>query len=658
LVNLKNTVNESGGILRIGDKIVADIQDVNGVSHLITKKVLASQQPVACSDREYLKALRIYIINPEVFLDFGELNHILGRILGISVYHAEVLPQNYHIAINLIGEDEGTKNCPFTLALFNQELSSTYPLAVRFPQVSKSTMKYLKMLYPREEIRYTPIFALRLVHFLLHRLGYNHDHMHQKLEEKIAYYGAHEEGDPSKVPLLNFDKVCLCDWESLHFLAVQPNPKFRPFENMLCDECKKRNAILLDFNELNTVININRCSITKSKLPMPLRTEKRIFYVIESRKNGYVISETPYKSKVIIDITKKNWIGTTFETCETLSNIFVPQNLFDKRIEAHKGDKLLIKITLETRREEKDNFGYILSAKRFKVEAVIRKNVKIINDSRFFSKIKPFRQKVILKIGPEIAESFVKRVAKKVTDLTGWRVKIDKSSYEDLKKTYEILNKINTRWKETDLKSRGKLIADIRKTISKLPKNRDVEDTFSIPVYVFPEKFGFLDDVFGTIASGLSIDRIFAVVNVFSGLKPDYDVCRDCITKPINVCSEEMTALFVTHEVLHIATGLRDHVGCRFCRYSRKEMEQFRRYYCEECIREGNDEPHKNCLMSYVCLNCISLRMSELSLSQILCEHCRKKLLPPDQFAARQAARMNHIIYRNILFDLPTLIKT
>ncbi len=656
VVNSNEIINETNEKLAIGDKILTNQLLTNGGSQIIIERILARKQPVATSESQYLKKLKIYIVDEKQVLDEKKLNNITEKILDVSVNYTNSIPKDYNLAIILKGEDPGTTDCPFPLMILNGELSSNYPLDINFPQVSNTTLNYLRKVFPKGEINYTKIFAFRLIHFLFHRLGYNNKHLHQKFNQYINIQSAFEEGDASKIPCLDLDNMYLCDWENMHFLAVQQNLKLQPLANMICKKCKIRDVVGIGINDFYEIINDDKQIIENGEFKQSSRIEKKIYYVIESKKDGLILNETPYKSKNTIGLIDEDWSKTNFEIRDTLSNIFVPTNLFSNRTKIKNGDKVLIKISLETKKE-KEKHNYITRPAAFEVEKVLKKGVKIIGRSKVLQKFKHFKQKVILKIGPEIDSKLVKRIAKNVKKITKWQVIIDKSSYEDLKKTYEILKGINENWK-TKPQIRGKMVSEMRRTIYGLAKVNDVEDKFTIIVYMFPETFLFLDDVIGTAASGLSIDRIFAVVAVYSGFNPSYHFCRDCMNKPINLYTEEMTALFIIHEVLHIAAGLDDHKVCAFCSYSSDKMENFRRYYCEKCIRTGNDKVHKNCLMSRGCLYCICARMENLSLSQILCEDCKKKLLPPEQFVVRQAARMNRIIYRSFLDGVPDFAKS
>lgn len=650
VVDVKNIVNTTGFQLRKGDKIIANLQSIHGTFHITVRKIIARQQPIAISEQQYLKSLRIFIADKNQSLDFQELNNILEGILGITVYRVEAAPEDYHLIIDLSGKDPGTKRCPLELLL----LPTSYPLTINFPRVSDETKKYLKMVYPDGKITDSRIVAFRLIHFLLHRLSYLDHFDLRKIEERKKSRKALQEGDPSRIPVLDLTDVCLCDWELVHFLAVQPDLTYHSFENMLCEQCIKRRipvgSGLKDWETLFETIK------EFSKPHSHLRTEKHIFYVIESRRDGLILNETPYKSKKTVNIAEKDWNETAFETYESLCNIFVPAKLFDKKVEVRKGDKALVKVETETTtRMKEDEFGFMTKARFFKVEEIVRRGAKIINPSSLFSQIFPFRLNVVLKTGPGTDLNLVKKVAKTVNRLTGWRVKIDDSSFEALGNSFRMLADVYDEWKKADPSGRSRLVAKVNEIVNGLsPMIHEVEDTFQVILYIFPEKYTFIEDVFGDIAFGRALNRIFAVISIFPAIQPAYEKqepCKDCQNKLANPFQEEMTSLFVIHEVLHIASGLDDHRDCSFCFYNRKEMLPLRRFYCEECIRKGNEQTQPNCLMSYACLPCISTRISEKTLSQILCEKCREKSLPADQFSARQAARMNSLIHHRLLRD-------
>jgi len=647
LIDVKNVVNKTGLPLRIGDKIIADLQPINETFQIVIKRITATQQPVASSDKKYLRLLRIYIDCKNQFLDFQELNDILEDVLGITVNRVEAAPKNYHMIIDLSGEDPGTKRCPFILSLD----SGSYPLKIDFPQVSDKTKKYLKMIHSDGKVTDTRIFAFRLIHFLLHKLGYPEHFNLQKLEEDKRVRKALREGDPLQIPALDITNACLCDWELVHFVAIQPDPTHRSPEKMLCNQCRKRRIhIGVGLKDFETLLFILK---EFSKPQSHFRTEKYIAYVIESRKDGSIFNVSPYKSKITLNIREKDWNEAMIDIYENLYNIFIPNKLFDKAVEVRKGDKVLLHVRVETKTPLKES-RLETRARSFKIDKIIKKGVKIINPSNLFSRIRPFRLGVTLKIGPETDLNFVQRVAKTVNRLTSWHIRIDKSSYEDLKNSFRMLTAVYKEWEKADLSDRGRLVAKVNDIINRLPKTHEVEDSFKVIVYVFPEKYSFIEDVFGNIASGKALYRTFATVSIFPSVPPEYEKqepCKDCRAKPIIPFREEITSLFVIHEVLHIASGLDDHRNCSFCSYRRKEMQPFRRFYCEECIRKGNDQTQKNCLMSSECLPCISTRLCEKNFSDFLCEKCKKKLLPADQFVARQVTRMNSLIYHQLLIN-------
>lgn len=644
-VDTNNIVNETGLPLEIGDKIVAYMQQTNGASQFIIKNTIAKHQPIADSEKEYFRSLQICVDDKSQTLDFQELNSILEKILGITVNRPKANSIDYHLVIDLSGEDKGTKHCPF---VFSSD-SGSYPLKVNFPQVSDRTKRYLRMIFPHGRITNTWIFAFRLIHFLLHRLGYPEHFDDKKIEEKKKTIKALQEGDPSQMPFLDFSEICLCDWEFIHFLAIQPNLMPSSYNKMLCNGCRKKlRHIGVGLEDLMTLFGVLR---EYSEPHSQVRTEKHIFYVVEARKDGLVFNESPYKARTSLNIKEEDWIETIFATRENLHNIFIPTELFDRSIEVELGDKVLMQVQLESKLSNESHAETCV--KSAKIDKFLKKSVKIINPHSLLSKIRPFRLGVTLRIGPDTDLDFVKRVAKIVRRLTHWQVEIDKSSYNDLRNSYLMLNNVREKWEKADLPNKGTLISEVHKIIEKLPKKIDVEDSFRVIVYIFPEEYAFLEDVFGTMASGLALHRTFAAVSVFPSVPSEYakkEPCRNCESKVAVPFREEITSLFVIHEVLHIASGLEDHRNCPTCAYRRKEMLPFRRSYCEECIREGNDQTHENCLMSYECLICISTRLlPERKLSDFLCEKCEKKLLPEEQFAARQAARMNFHIYRRFL---------
>jgi len=649
VIDMKNVVNETDSELMIGDRIIAELEPKNDTFQVIVKRIIAREQPIASSDKKYLKLLRIYIDDKNHSLDLQELNDVLVDILGIKIIMMDdTTAKNYHIIMNLNGEDSGTKRCPF---LFSFD-SGSYPFKIDFPQVSDETKRYLEMLYPDGNVTNTRIFAFRLIHFLLHKLGY-HDHFDfQKIEEEKRIRKALREGDPSQVPVPDLTKFCLCDWELIHFVAVQPDPPCRSYEHMLCDHCRKmRIHVGFSVQDVEALFS----TLKKiSKHPGYCIKEKCIFYVIELREDGLVLNVSPYKSKTTIDIVDKDWNKTMFEIYEYLSNILVPNRIFDKLGEVRKGDKVLLHVETITRMRE-DRLEPMTEVRSLKIDRIIKKGVKIIDPSNLLSRIKLFRLGVTLKTGPDTDLNFIDRVAKMVKRLTGWHVEIDsKSSYNDLKNAFRMLFAIHEKWEKEKPSDRGKLVGKVNEITYGLAKTHEVEDSYKVIVYIFPEKYSFIEDIFGTIASGIALHRTFAAVSVFPSVPSDYrkkEPCRDCQSKVVVPFREEITSLFIIHEVLHIASGLEDHRNCQTCSYRRKEMQPFRRFHCEECIRKGNDQTHESCLMSCECLICISTRLSqERNLSDLLCEECKKKLLPEDQFAARQAARMNSLIYQKI-FD-------
>jgi hypothetical protein len=645
-INSNNIVNETGLVLNRGDKIMADARIINGVDHIVIKRVLAKQQPIARTTKEYVKLLRICIDDNDQRLDFNELNSILEGILGVKVNKIETIPGTYHLIVKISDLDLGTKKCPFWFL----SSSGSYPLKVKFPKLSDATKNYLKKIYPNGNVTDTRIFAFRLIHFLLHKLGY-HDHFdEQKIDDYQKFEKALQEGDPKQVPPFDTDASCFNDWEALHFIAVQPNLPPKSFDNIVCKQCKTTSIpVGVGFEDLKQMLHAIK---EISDVSHYFRGHKDIFYVVGVREDGAVLNLAPYKSKETVDVGNKEWFETIIEVQENLSNIFVPKITFSRMDEIKKGDKILVEIDLITEMNKNQN-GFKAKIQRVKTAKVLKRGVKIIDSKSLFSRILPFRLGVVFKIGPETDLQYMKKVAKIVNHLTSWRVRIDTSSYEDLKNSFRMLDEIAEKWKGSNKITRGQLVSQTSKIINSLPKVRDVEDRFEVNVYVFPEKYSFIQDVYGTVAYGEALHRLFAVVSIYPK-KPTamHAFCEDCRSIPINPFSEAITAIFVIHEIMHITSGLSDHHSCSICAYNQKEMQPFQRYYCEECIREGNNQIKKNCLMSYECITCVAIKCVKSpknSLSQFLCQQCRKKVLPADKFAARQASRMNAIIYHQLL---------
>jgi len=647
VIDAKEIVNETGLQLETGDKIIAGLQQMNGSSKIIIKSIIAKHQPVAISEKEYFGLLRIYINDKNQPLDLQELNEVLETILGITVDRMEGTPTDHHLIIDLSAQDPGTKRCPFIFPLD----PGSYPLKIDFPQVSDETKRYLKMIYSNAKVTDTRIFAFRLVHFLLHKLGYSEHFSLEKIKEARRIDRVLQEGDPSQIPALEVSNVCLCDWESMHFFAIQPDLILSSHQKMLCDQCKKmKKHAGIGLKDIETVFE------TLGELSEPeghFRKEKYIYYVVEKRKDGVIFNESPYKSKITFNVKEKGWNEIFFAMRDDLCNVFIPNELFDKPVELKNGDKVLIQMCVQTVLSRESRVETHIT--HAKINKTIKNAVKIINPYSLLSRMKPFRLSVTLKIGPETDLDFLKRVRKIVRRLTNWHVEIDKASYKDLESCLEMLTNIYEEWERANLTDKRRLIVRVHETIKRLPKITDVEDNFRVIVYIFPEKYAFIEDIFGTVASGLALHRTFAAVSIFPSVPPEYskaEPCRSCESKAAIPFREEITSLFIIHEVLHIASGLEDHRNCSTCSYRRKEMQPFRRFYCEECIRKGNNQTHENCLMSYECLICISTRLlPESNLSDFLCKKCKKKLLPPDQFAARQVARMNSIIHHKLLLN-------
>jgi hypothetical protein len=322
-----------------------------------------------------------------------------------------------------------------------------------------------------------------------------------------------------------------------------------------------------------------------------------------------------------------------------------------------RGDKVLVIVKTEAKLGLVSPHHVSTKAVSFEIIKILKRKTKILHDLNLFSKIRPFRLNVILRVGPYTDTNFIHSVAKTVERMTEWNVKIDKSWHERLRSSFDSLDKVYEEWRIAAPTSRSEIVARAREIVAGLaPPAQYVEDGFKVVVYVFPEKYTFLEDVFGTKAYGEALNGFYAVVAIYPSVPEGYqnqEPCKDCLSKPVISLfhRQQMTSIFVIHEVLHIASDLNDHKGCQWCRYSRKEMQSLRRFKCEECVKEGNDIPQSNCLMSYDCLQCLATRISEGTVPEFLCEGCRKKLLPAEKFVARQAARINSLIYRHLFLE-------
>lgn len=648
-IHIENIHNETGSELEIGDKVLATLDVANGSSRIAVIRTIAKRQPIAASDSEYLRSLRIYINDEKQRLNLEEINVILETIIGIDVHRVDQDTfGNYHLVIDIDNEDPGTEPpCPFLWPA----PSMSYPCRIPFPRVSNETKRFLKMIYPDGEATETRIFAFRLIHFLLHRLGY---HVHINPQSSAEYgklQNAIREGDPSQVSIPDVTKACLCDWHLIHFVAVQSHSLWRSFDNMMCDGCKKtRIPIGVGLEDFHARLD---SFLDSSKPRYHSQNEKRIFYVVQSRKDGLILNESPYLSKKTINVTERDWITAVFDSYEKLDNIFVPNDLLHTPLELRRGDKILLDIRTESVLK-KGEPRVSQKATSFNVDRLIKRQARIINPSNFFSRFRPFHLGVTLKIGPDVNLNFVEDVAHIVSRLTNWHIKIDRSSYQELGDSFSRLNSVYEEWKSSSSADRSRLVAKAKTIVDNLPARRhEIEDSFNVLVYVFPEESTFIEDVFGTTAFGKALHRVFAVVRLYPSAPPGYEKeepCKSCTTKPLMPIRKEITALFIIHEVLHITSGLDDHRGCSSCLYGREEMKPLRVFCCEECIREGNDSTQANCLMSYECLLCASSRIPRTTtISQLLCEKCRKKLLPAEQFVSKQAARLNSIIYRGLL---------
>jgi hypothetical protein len=650
-VNLENIVYEVSESLNVGDKIIATIEKEDEITRIVVKRILARVQPIGSSLEEYLASLRVCIDGKYPYLDFEELNSILKITLGIEVARADSVSDKCNLTLVVDDSDSGTKNCPFSIS-FN---SLSYPMRIGLPNVSEATKKYLKHIYPDGLIDETRVIAFRLIHCLLHMLGY-HDHFDsRKIEDFKRIERAFQEGDPAQLPATRVDNFCLCDWEALHFAAIQPELHLHPFDEMICKQCNEKVVLTgISLGDLAQLLASTKQGINAKHLP----NLKSIFYVINIKNDGVILSQFPYKSKVVTDLTTISWFGALINAQKTLCNFFIPNRLFVGKEKVRSRDKILLDVEL-VRELKKDTAESETKLNVAKVAQILKRGTKIVNPHGFLSRIRPFRLGIVLKIGPETELDYVKKVANLVSRLTGWHVEIDtKSSYEKLGLSFNKLDEVSEELKHVQESDRGKFIAKAKEVVRQLAVPSDVEDKFKVNVYVFPEKYTFVQNIFGYVALGEALYRTFAVVSIFPKKQSmNQKLCRDCDHWPEWRFSEAITAIFVIHEVMHIASGLSDHVECSVCEYGREEMQLFRKYCCEDCIREGNNQTKRNCLMSYDCEACIAVKCvnsPDVTLSQFLCEECKKRLFSEDEFAVRQAARMNALIYYKLL--VPELI--
>ena len=627
--------------IRLGDKILAYESPSEKNVHIVFKRILARGQPFASSTEEYLKKLHVHVYDKDQQLDIQELNGIIQNVLGTKIEKAEADCKDWNVLVRLSETDPGTRDCPFILFFLNKP---SFPFEIDLPKVSFETMEYLKKVYPNEtQITETRIFAVRLIHFLLHASGYlEHTRFSPTENEKIVE--AIKEGNPALVPPLDPKKLCFNSWQHAHFIAADPGIFLEQVKRMICKECRRshlQSLKLPSFEDLQKAISVegSRRLITKSLKS----NSKEILYVVGAGKEGIILSFFPYVSNRTVNLSSVNWFPSN-DLGQNLVNIFVPKNMFSDAQRVREGDKFLANIATETHSEEKLDFH--VEAKEVTALKVLSRNVPIIDPQSLRYRFRPFRLGLALKIGPEIEDSYIRKVARTVERITGWRVWIDKSSYENLKLAYEEVSIAFRDWKDSDLCDRGKCVARVNRTIEGLAKKRDVEDRFEVPVFVFPDRFKFFGDVLGGAFSGEAVDRTFAVVHTWpKRYYPYEESCRACKARHSYPFGEIVTSLVIIHEVMHIASGLGDHQDCSICRFDKDQMRPLRRFHCEDCIRKHNNKAVENCLMNGRCIECIASRMSKDKLFDILCERCRRKLFPPDEFAIRQAARMNYLLY-------------
>ena len=642
VVNAGEISNSTGQQIKLGDKILVleKLQTEN--PHMIIDQILARNQPIASSPDAYLKKLHVQVDCKGQHLDFQELNTILQSSLGIMIGEAHTDSMDYHILIRVVDPDLGTKICPFSLPLDK----SSFPFEVNFPKVSCETKEYLQKVYPNNaKITDTRIFAFRLMHFLLHISGYL-EHWSASSEEYETRKNAIEEGNPELVPQLDVNKLCLNDWQSAHFIAIDSDLSSRRahINGMICKDCRKnRVSIVVGFEDLKSSLPNESQQHPKFK---PLRHKlKDIFYILDVNKKGVILSYYPYLANKVFNIGNIDWSPVN-ELKWSLINIFVPGEMFSSAQVLRKRDKVMTEIDIELHSENRES-GLRHQVKHIAAVAVLGRRVNMINPRSLTYRLKPFRLSIVLKIGPGIDHTYIQEVVKIVGHLTGWHVRIDKSSYPDLERCYGLLSQTFQDWKGSNQLDKGKLVAKMNGIIGGLARAKDVEDRFEVVVYVFPDKFRFVGDVFGNVFSGQAIHRTFAIVHTWpKTYRPNQgEPCEKCKTQRYYPFSETLTSLFVVHEIMHIASGLDDHHDCLVCTYNQSEMQPFRRLICEDCIRKKKNRAVANCLMSYHCIECIASRPSGQTLSDILCEECKRRLFPSEEFAVRQVARMNHLLY-------------
>lgn len=640
IVATTNIANPSDLQIKSGDKILVLEKFQTRNQYIVIRQILARDQPIASSTYEYLKKLRINVDDKNQRLDLQEINDILQNVLGITVEKAGTDSKNHHILIRVADPDPGTRLCPFLFLVGK----SSFPFEIAFPKTSEETKEYLKKVYSDDKrITDTRIFAFRLVHFLRHISGYQ-EHPCTSAPEDKRLADAIKQGNPNLVPPFDVKKFCLGDWQSAHFIAVDPDLSLDQINGMICEECRKnRLPILPSFEDLNILLGETKPGLKTEPLK---QKSKGIYYVLGKNKKGIILSSFPYVSDNVVDFGSIDWSPIN-ELGQNMYSFFVPKALFSSEQDMRKGDKILAEIDVEMHFEGKPLGSCYHQARRITAIDVLSRRVGIIDPHSLLYRLKPFRLTIVLKIGPGIDDAYIQKVASFVRQMTDWRVRIDKSAYADLGRSYEEMSNIYREWKESNSLDRGKLIARVNDTMKGLARIKDVEDRFEITVFIFPDNLKFVEDIMGDTFSGEAIWHMFAVVHTWpKAYHPGgKEFCKACVAQFHYPFGEALTSLLVVHEVMHISSGLGDHHDCSVCTYNQREMHPFRRFRCEECIRKHENASAQNCLMSYRCLECIASRIPEEKLSDLLCEECGRKLFPQDQFAVRQARRMNSMIY-------------
>jgi hypothetical protein len=669
LTMFSTIVNETGEELKKGDKICYLASVRPGDQSVTIKKIIANGFPVAPTVKELLSQLRICItLEENVSINKVRLETFLQAFWGLQLNF--ITEEKANLLIHIEGIDKGAGLCPCDYLFRGVK---PLPFNLKVPTVSKETLTFMhlvsKPILNDEELKLV-LLSLRILHAFFHIIGYTeHVDLESMLKEKEALL----RGDPSLASSILGVK-CLMDWRSLHLLAAEYDPtKDSLFSAPIpvCSDCEEKYHDLmgLGLKDFETMFQNIPSIPTSSAIKQTMRQRDSFRYysygILYSLRNvsrlnsGALFGLSPIRFDRTITVSSELSQERLEENMLAGFDLFVPLNMIDlgPMVKLDKGLKILVEFEYSVGNDEVCYFS------RIKILEELDSKLRIVRISALPHRLglRRIGLKVRIKWGSSVNVRELSKAAKQVERLTKLKVVVDKRPDPKIDAQISKMDTIIKRQQQQTSEEIKDSIYQLQNIVDEIqPTPEDVLNKAVVIVIVLPNLqtfHGIPISTIGQVAIGEARFKMYVLLTMpenVDRVSLSSEACRNCFyrhTTDKGFKYYNYLAVFLIHELLHVTADVKDHCGeCAICYFSRPELLPLRLRTCIECIMDGSNQVHINCLMSYACLQCIASRLDHGKNSKdFLCSDCSSKIAPPTSYIPSYFNRINNSIYRKAI---------